>query len=343
MKRVLPLAIAVIVVVGLAIYMSMSVDTSSTARKDQTDFVIKDTASVGQIFIADTKGRSVKLSRTSGRWMVNDKYPAREQSAWLLLLTFHNAYIQRPVAKEAREQVNRVMAASAKKVEVYDYDGNWMKTWYVGHGTMDKKGTYMLLETPEHGRAEAPYIMDMRGFLGMLDTRFFTDEDEWRSPVILEYPDMNLTEVEVTYPDDPGASFRITYKGGNDLQLYKPGSDTPVQGFDSTLVKDYLLNFKLASFENFNSLLSPAEQDSVKMLNPFQIIKVTDATQTREIKLWTRPAPEGQTEMDPNIPAVIDRERIYANVNNGELAFAQRYVWDKFRAPIIAFIKEDDV
>jgi len=343
MKKIFPLLVAVLVVVGVAIYFSYNISPNTTARQDQTDFVVKDTANVGKIFIADNKGREITLTREPGGWMVNGMYKAREDAAWLLLHTFHNVYIQRPVAKEAQEQVNRVMAGSAKKVEIYDLDGKWIKTWYVGHGTMDKKGTYMLLETPEFGRSAAPYILDMRGFLGMLDTRFFTNLSEWRSTRILEYGDMQLKEVDVSYPSQPETSFKIKFGGGNDIQLFHPKSEEPITRFDTAKVKDYMLNFKLASFENYNTLLTEAQEDSVKNLVPYQIIKVTDANQTREIRLWSRPAPEGQTEIDRTIPATLDRERIYASVNMGELAFAQRLTWDNFKAPIQAFLPEADL
>lgn len=343
MKKILPFTVFVLIVVGVALYFNFNVDPSTTSQKAQTDFAIADTASIGKIFIADTKGNTITLDRTGGVWMVNGLYKAREDAAWLLLHTFRNVYVQRPVAKEAQAQVNTVMATSAKKVEIYDYDGNWIKTWYVGHGTMDKKGTYMLLETPEGGKSSAPFIMDMRGFLGMLDTRFFTNLAEWRSTRILEYPDLGLTEIEVTYPEQPDASFRIEYGGGNDIRLYPKDSDVAIAGFDTAVVKDYMLNYKLGSFENFNSLLSPTQEDSIRMLVPYQIIKVTDPQRTRELRLWSRAAPEGQKEMDAETPSVIDRERIYACVDDGELAFAQRYVWDNFRAPLQAFLIKEDV
>ena len=77
--------------------------------------------------------------------VLNDIYPARFDAVDTLLKTFINVYIQRPVPKETLGQVSKVMASSAKKVEIYDLDNDLIKTWYVGHATMDKKGTFMLL------------------------------------------------------------------------------------------------------------------------------------------------------------------------------------------------------
>ncbi len=341
MKKVIPLAVIVLVLLALALYLS-TLDKGSTARIDQTDFAIADTAAIGKIFIADRQGRTVTLVRQKGMtWSVNDQYTARPDAVELLLRTFKNVYIQRPVNKAALEQVNRIMAAGAKKVEVYDLDGKWIKTWYVGHGTMDKKGTFMLLETPKYGKAEAPYIIDMKGFLGMLDTRFFTNEQEWRSPRILQYPDMDLREIEVFYPTEPQASFRIVYGGGNDIQLYARGSQATVPVYDTSLVKDYMLNYKLASFENFHTGLDPAQEDSVMAELPLIVIKVTDDKKVTTVRLWTKAPPEGQLEMDDITPAVIDREYYYGATDDDDLALVQRFVWDAFRAPLQVFTAEE--
>lgn len=341
MKKLLPFAVLVLIVVGVAVYFSTT-NTGTTSRIDQTDFAVKDTASIGKIFIADQKGRTVTLERKeAGVWMVNDTYRARPDAIRILLITFRNVYVQRPVPKEGIEQVNRVMAGSAKKAEIYDLDGKWLKTWYVGHGTMDKKGTYMLLETPEYGKSDAPFVMDKKGFLGVLDTRFFTNLEEWRSVRVLEYEDMNLSEIEVRYPSDPEASFRIEYGGGNDISLYAIDSDRPYQKFDTALVKDYMLNFKLASFENFKTGLTPEQEDSVKTGTPYQVIHIADPKRRRTIRLWAKAPPPGQYEMDGESLPEVDRERVFAAAEDNELALAQRLVWDPLRAPIQAFLVEE--
>lgn len=343
MKKLIPLLILVAIAGAIAYYFTTSVNLKGTSVESQTSFAISDTASIGKIFIADRAGNSATLSRTGNGWIVNGKYPAREDAVATLLKTFKNVYIQRPVPKEAQEQVNRVMAGASNKVEIYDRNDKWIKTWYVGHATMDKKGTYMLLESPKGGRSTAPFIMDLRGFIGMLNTRFFTNENEWRSVGILRYPDMNLQEIEVFYPNDPTSSFKIEYNGGNDIALYDMPENQRVQNFDTAIVKDYMLNFKLASFENYKTGLSQTVEDSIAASTPFQIIRVKDANQEREIKLWVKAPPEGALEEDQVTPAVMDKERVYATCNDGEMALAQRYAWDKFSAPIEVFIKKPNV
>jgi len=339
MKKITLLLLLVVIVGGIAVYLTLADDPFKSEGVEQSDFAISDTASIGKILIADRSGRVVKLTRGDDRWMLNGKYPAREDAVTTLLRTFKNIYIQRPVAREAQEQVNTVMSSSTKKVEIYDLEDELIKTWYVGHATMDKKGTYMLLETPKNGKSSVPFIMDMKGFIGMLNTRFFLDENEWRSTLLLTYPDMNLEEIEVEYPTDHESSFKIKYGGGNEIELFT-ADDTPVPVFDTIRLKDYMLNYKKMAFENYRTGLSEVQVDSVKATVPFQIIRVTDSSGKHEIKFWPKKAPDFNKTAGADSLS-LDRERIYGTYNDGELALAQRFVWDKFRAPVGAFISNE--
>jgi len=338
MKKVVILAIlAGLLIVG-AIYLS-SDDPFKSDGIEQSDFAINDTSSVGRIVIADRSGRVIKLERDGSRWLLNGQYPAREDAVETLLKTFKNIYIQRPVAKESVEQVSKVMASGAKKVQIFNLEREPIKTWYVGHATMDKKGTYMLLETPKLGKSSVPYIMDMKGFIGMLNTRFFLDENEWRSTLVLAYPEMNLNEIEVEYPTQEASSFKISYGGENDIRLFD-NQDTELAAFDTSVVKDYMLNYRKMAFDNFKTGLSDMQKDSIKSLMPYQIIPVTDKNGKNEIKLWAKKGVEEGADIHTDSLGV-DRQRVYAALNDGELALAQRFVWDNFRAPLQAFVSEE--
>lgn len=339
MKKIVLLLLLLAIVGGIAIYLSVADDPFRSEGVEQSDFAITDTASIGKILIADRSGRRIVVTRERNKWLLNGQYPAREDAVQTLLRTFKNIYIQRPVAREAQEQVNTVMASSSKKVEIYNLDNKLIKTWYVGHATMDKKGTYMLLETPKRGKSSAPFIMDMKGFIGMLNTRFFLDENEWRSTLLLSYPEMNIDKIEVDYPSDQVSSFKVEYGGENEIKLFR-SDDTPVPVFDTLTLKDYMLNYKKMAFENYRTELSPFQIDSILSTNPFQIIRITDPSGKHEIKLWPKKAPSFATAEKADTLG-LDHERIFATYNDGEIALAQRFVWDKFRAPIGAFLPKE--
>jgi len=314
MKKTLLLLLLVLIVGAIALYLSNSDNPFKSEGIEQSDFTIADTASIGKILIADRSGRVIVVNRVDGRWMLNGKYPAREDAIKTLLRTFKNIYIQRTVPREAQEQVNTVMASSTKKVEIYDLDDELIKTWYVGHATMDKKGTYMLLETPKYGKSAVPFVMDMKGFIGMLNTRFFLDENEWRSTLLLTYPEMNLDKIEVEYPSDRASSFKVEYDGGNEIKLFT-AEDTPIAAFDTTTLKDYMLNYKKMAFDNYRTELTQHQIDSIRSTNPFQIIRIEDAGGLHEIKLWPKKAPSFAVGEKADSLG-LDREKVLYGINS---------------------------
>ena len=156
----------------------------------------------------------------------------------------------------------------------------------------------------------------------------------------MSYPEMNLNEIEVDYPQEPSSSFRVEYQGGNEINLFT-AEDNPVAVFDTSTLKDYMLNFKKLAFENYRTGLSEFQTDSIRSSEPYQIIRISDSNGKHEIKLWPKKAPDFDQEALANDSLGLDRERVYATYNNGEMALAQRFVWEKFRAPIAAFVSKN--
>ena len=143
-----------------------------------------------------------------GGWTVNG-LPANPHPVELLLKTFLRVEVRSPVAKSAEANVLRIMAATARKVEIYTGGDEPEKIWYVGHATPDHFGTYMLLEIPGKGRSSVPFVMGMSGFSGFLTTRFHAKIDEWRSSVVFKYPDLRrIASVTVEHPAAPSSSSR---------------------------------------------------------------------------------------------------------------------------------------
>ncbi|MFN3875293.1 MAG: hypothetical protein ACK4L7_05220, partial [Flavobacteriales bacterium] len=202
--------LAVLAALALAAWQLSRRASDSTLDAAFSDFAIADTARVERIFISDRQGRSIDLRRTPQGWMVNGLYPARQPEVTTALKTFLRVEVKSPVPKSAEPMVLRTMAARSTKVEIYTGGSKPEKIWIIGHATKDHFGTHMILEQPGAGRSSAPFVMGMSGFTGVLNTRFPTDADNWRSPAIFRYPDLHdLAAVEVRHPARPAASYRI--------------------------------------------------------------------------------------------------------------------------------------
>ena len=132
--------------VSLAAYFFFK-PSSSTLKKERSDFAVKDTASITKIFMADQQGRSVLLERINvDNWKLNNEFKARPDAVNILLETIKRVTVKSPVNRAAFENVVKQIAGAGTKVEIYQGKDTPSKTYYVGHSNQEHTGTFMLME-----------------------------------------------------------------------------------------------------------------------------------------------------------------------------------------------------
>lgn len=288
MNRRLLLLLLVALLGGVAWWLVRN-DAPTTLDRPLSDFAVADTAGVTRIHISDTKGgASVDLKRTPSGWILNDTYAAKQAEVDLLLRTFKRVEVKSPVPKSLQPKTLSVMAAMARKVEIYEGSSKPSKIWIVGHGTKDHFGTFMLLEKPGVGRSNAPFIIGMGGFTGILTTRFHTKVDFLRSTHFFGLADMrDLASVKLETPAAPANGYTIEQNadGRYSLKDYQ-GKPYP---FDTILVAGAVLPLKQTYFESIERLASPS-RDSLLKSPPNHLLTITkrDGEVTRA-KFWFRP------------------------------------------------------
>jgi hypothetical protein len=331
---------------GIVAYVVLSKDRNSTiAEREDTAFAVEDTTAITRITITETTGRMAVLERNpaGGRWRLNGKYDARKDATDLMLYTLHEMRVRGPVSEAARENVIRVMASGSKRVEIFQGGDQPVKTIFVGHTTQDHTGTYMLLETPEGGRSEIPYVMHIEGFTGFLNSRFFADELEWRYTGIFDYPDLDIKAFRYIVPTLPQQSFEVTYAGGNNIQLHAGYNGQNfaqnIAAFDTIKVKDLLVRLKKVHVESYNTLLKPEAQDSIRQTIPFVQLAVVDKNdQVNVLNLYQKRA--AKTHYDANGTLIpYDLEYFWARTMQDEFALAQRFVFDPLTYPLEFYLK----
>lgn len=339
MKKNLILLIILAVLGGVAWYAWKSDAPGTLSDEPLADFTIEDTASITKIFITDVQQNSVTLERVPGQrlWKLNSKYFAKQSSTDLLLKTFKRMKVRSSVPYKAKENVLRIMAASGRKVEVYAGGDEPVKIYYVGTSTQDHNGTHMVLEVPGIGRSPEPYIVYMEGFTGYLTTRFHANEEEWRYTGIFEFPELNISDVQVKFNEAPSYSFHITYGGGNNLALYDLGGNR-IPAFDTSALKNYFLLYKKVHFESFNSFLSPMQEDSLKRTTPSFSLEVTDNSNNRKrVDLfWKKASKEVLDENGKPFP--MDLEYMYGVTDDGDVVLCQHFVFDPLLQPLETFL-----
>jgi hypothetical protein len=340
MKRTLILLLVTIALLAVAYFVFIN-DPGKAAPLVTADFAIEDTSAVGRVELSDAEGKLAVIERGKGEvWMVNGKFPARVDAINLVLKTLKLLEVKHPVSPGSRENVIRMMTGRHSYVKVFDRNGKFIKAYYVGIMTPDQQGTYMVLETKK-GKSEIPYVMTMKTFYGFLTSRFFTDETDWRDLTLFRYPKLEFSRVEIRNNLFPERSFAINYGGENKLALMELNPERPAAQFDTLQIKDYLLQYKKVSCETYALVMTQSEIDSVLKLTPSfeMIITANQPEKSTHLKLFLRPAPEGQKEED-NSPAIYDREIMYGTLNGIELFRAQRFIFDHYLPPVQLFTKE---
>jgi hypothetical protein len=312
MRKNLILLLIIVLLAGIIYYFKYQQEDSTLPESAR--FAVKNIDRVHQIFLADMQGNNVKLIRKNDHWMVNDRYPARQDAMKHLLQTIKNVEVKAPVPKNSHERIKKNLASNHIKVELYDASGEQIKTFFVGGSTNQDKGTYMMLK----GSGE-PYVTHLPGFKGYLTPRFFTDSTEWRSRIIMRYRPEEIQQVKVDYPGHPKRSYRIKNVQGDSFQvtpLHRPPiTDKSVfhQG-----VKKYLTFFRKVGIENY--LIDHPKEDSVRSQTPFAILTVIDQ-QERQNQVKAYPMPKtrrSKQQFTPTgEPTKYDPDRMFGVVNNG--------------------------
>lgn len=197
------LYIAVLALLGAGIYYLLPGSSSdSPFDPKEAGFTIKDTGSIGRIFLAAANGESILVERTDSCWMVNKQYKALNSTLNLLLNTFVKQIPLYPVTKNAYDNAVKTMSTHGIKVEVYDRAGKKMKVFYVGGTAVNNTGTNMLMEG-----ATTPYVVESPGFVGYLTPRYATKIRDWRDRTVFSTPANEIKSIQVHYADKPQNSF----------------------------------------------------------------------------------------------------------------------------------------
>lgn len=300
-----------------------------TIKQELKDFAIADTASIDKIFLADKADHRILLEKkSSGQWLVNNIYRAREDVVDNLLKTIRQVEVKAPVPKAAHNSIVAQLATSAVKVEIYQR-GSLAKTYYVGGTTQDYMGTYMLLD-----KSAVPFIMHIPGFDGYLSTRYSTTEEDWRQRVVFNYPPATIASIEIRYPYHPEFSFLLNTKD----HLITTGSEKEPIKIDDTLLNTYLSFFQQTPFEAWERKLSVSQKDSLLATTPVAVINIKEkAGNSNSLKIFLKQT--DQTDSSGNgLPGEYDINRMYAIGSNHDLLLVQHFVFDKILATYKDFV-----
>lgn len=333
-KRNLTIILTLVLsLVGAAIVYFTS--SNSTVKPELKNFAVEDTTDVDKIFLADKSSHQVTLTKEGSSWKVNGKYYARQDMLHNLMDVIRRITVRSIVAKAAQENILKRLASSSIKVEIYK-KGELNKVYYVGSGTQDNMGSFMLLEG-----SSAPFICFLPGHHGTVTNFYMPLETEWRDRVIFNYGVQDMKSVSVSYPSDPANNFTIEIGTDNQPKLRSDATGQYLAKFDTSRVKSYLLEYKNIAFEDFANV-KKEKMDSVRTSHHLFTVALTERKtgQVRSVKGYRLPLPPGTSNnFGKEIP--FDEDRMYGEVSgvDGQVIL-QYYTFDRIAVPIAFFLRQ---
>ncbi|MCF8229071.1 MAG: DUF4340 domain-containing protein [Bacteroidales bacterium] len=343
---ILLLLIAVILVIT---------NSSSTLRRDISDFAIEDTASVTKIYMVDKSDREVTMEKTApGEWMLNGEYAASEDKIKSLLKTMMDLRVMRPVSKSEHNNVVRRLAAKSVKVEIYQIKPwinifDWIKlfpretntkTYYVGGSTKDNLGTFMLMEN-----STQPYVTYVPMLRGYISPRYTTVEDDWRDHQVFEHRLEEIKSIDMDFVQEEGESYRVENIDNLNMRLIDKESGEVLNRYDTLKLLTFVTSFEDIRYESLlSNTLDQEFIDSVRNTTPLHRITIIDQNNdTTEVITYRKKGFKYIYDEMTEGPVLepFDIDRLYATLNEGrDFVLLQYFVFDKVLRPLSYFTEK---
>ncbi|MBK8658213.1 MAG: hypothetical protein IPN22_04900 [Bacteroidetes bacterium] len=330
MKKYFPY-IAVVAILAAASGYVLFKNYYKTPEQLEAEFAVKDESLIHSILLLDNKGGKLELAKKDGRWMVNNKYEAREELIKYLMEALTRIASLAPVPNNAHDNVVRDIMNEHIKVQLYDAQQQLIKSYWVGDASLDNRGTYMLMEMDGQPAAR-PHIAYLPGYQGYITPRFNTDEEVWRSRKIFSDPAAQITELTVQYFAAPEKSFHIQRTPVDSLQVNPLEPAYSIQApYEQKYVQQYLDFYTSISMEAFDNTYSG--RDSLLSTTPYCRLSLTNKNgEKKEVNLYRMPINKrSKTQYDLQGKEIdYDIDRFYASVNGGkDFVIVQYYVFGK--------------
>lgn len=343
-KLLIPFIILIAVIsVFCFLYVRQNGGSITDVTSNHTDFAIKDTSIIDQIRITEANGGSIIIQRRnqSKKWKLNEgQFDARNDAISLILETVYRIKVKQEVDLKAQKNIITQIAGRNKKVEFFNYGkAEPFKTYYVGNSTPDKLGTFMVMVKNENGNINksVPCIMYKPGMYGHLESRFFSDLNEWRSTAVFRYGRGDISKIHFQFYENPKNSHVIEIDQSGNLQLFN-NEGIEINDFNKTATQRYVTLLMNLNYEGFNRELDIHAADSILKSTPLYSLTITNSdNEEKKVIIHNKFAPPGITDYKGD-EIKWDKDRCWGFIDgSSELMKLQFFSWGPVFKPISFF------
>ncbi len=340
MKKTL-VYLAILLVLGFGIYYFLIRPADAPYTQSEAGFTVKDTGSIGKIFLSSMDGQSILAERTDSGWMVNKQYKALKSTLDLILVTLTQQAALYPVTRNAFDNVVKNMASDGIKVEIYARDGKKMKVFYVGGTALNNTGTNMMIEG-----SHTPYVVQANNFNGALTPRYTVSMRYWRDRTIFNLPADEIKSVSLQYAGKPINSFEIARDDSGKLTIKAdPSIALHLDGPNLRRAGIYLKYFSNVNCEGYlnglpgndTAIMTAPKQSTIELIGKHGQHQRADI-------YWMaiNRRSKNRTASNSDVPDDYDADRLYAVINNNrDTVMIQQYAFRDIFHKAYEFFQKD--
>jgi hypothetical protein len=322
--------------------------SASTLRATDSDFSLDRSLEILRIemYNSDRSEEVIMEKDEQGRWKLNRQLFANDLAVQQLISSMARLRVRQPVSFENRNQVDQMLDEHGITVKffvqawrihlanfrLFPYQRAY-QSFVVGEDTPDGLSTYM-----RKSGSQMPFKVHIPALESGIAYLFEPYEKEWRNPVIIDMERQQISRISVKDINQPGQSYHLMRINTGRFEFFD--YDDPTQkinvSVDSLRLERFLSAFRNVHYETL--LDDEQEQLRKKLIFEQPFLKVS--VQNREgmevsVLAFARHLPEiaeataNGLQRDPN--------RLYIQVNDGEFALAQYYVFSRILRPLSFF------
>jgi len=323
--------------------------SASTLRASDSDFSLDRSMDILRIEMYDSdRSEEVIMEKKDeqGRWILNTQFFANDLAVQQLINSMSRLRVRQPVSFENRIQIDQMLYEDGITVnffvqawrihlgnlKLFPYQRAY-QSFVVGEDTPDGLSTYM-----RKSGSQMPFKVHIPALESGIAYLFEPYEREWRDPVIIDMERQQISRISVKDLRQPGQSYHLirTNDGTFDFFDFDDPSQQIEVAIDSLRLERFLSSFRNVHYET----LLDEEQERLRNILMFEQPFMEVAIQNRgglEVSFvaHARHLQESMDEAQASLKR--DPNRFYIQVNKGEFALAQYYVFSRIMRPLSFF------
>lgn len=219
-------------------------------KKDRLDvprdkFSIVNTTSINKVRL-DQAGAVKELRYENNLWVVNNNLKADPQRVTVLFSILKQVKVRKKVAKIEQAKVDSLLKTSGVKTQFYS--GDQLVQEFTVAGDEKRSVTYI-------SDGNESYIVQIPGYNVYIANIFKLDENGWRDPLAINMDWINLSSVQMVYPEKSDEEFTVKFIDRNFIieGIQTPDSLKVTNFLDDVsrlYVNDYLFDNELSAYQS---------------------------------------------------------------------------------------------